>query len=435
MAFDLLQAAGALIAADTVSERGNLTVVPLLRTLAREVGLLAEVLPAGTDPAKSANVLFALDDAHPNTPVLLLLTHTDTVDPGPLEAWTVTPPFTALRDGDRLYGLGSADAKVDLLAKLLAAGRFRDRKLSRGFCLLATYGEEIGLVGAKEFVRSGRLRPRFVVCGEPSELRVIHAHKGYLVARVQLGRPAAPSQASQISEKRHYQGRAAHSSTPALGDNAIEKALHDPGLSALGDSLAVVSIQGGQGANSVPASCELGLGTGAPLPLREARAVVDRWHSLIGALSPDRDDRFDPPAAVSNVGWIQGRAGELGLLLDARLLPGHSPEAIAAAFGEEVHALGGRVTFERQNPAVYTDPRGELCRAARQASESLGLPADPTTKATNTEAAAFAGIAEAIVFGPGTSRGNAHCPNEHTSIAQLTQAIDWYERLIAQICL
>jgi len=389
---------------------------------------------------KNANLLFHIDGKKPRARAvsLLLLTHTDTVDPGPVAAWTVSPPFKARRDGDRLYGLGSADAKVDLLAKLLAAERFRGRTLSHGFCVLGTWGEEVGLLGAKEFVRSGKVQPRFVVCGEPSDLTIIHAHKGYLVARVELGikANAAPtgSPMGSVVESRTYQGRAAHSSTPNLGENAIEKALHDPESFGAGKPLAPVFAHGGQGANSVAATCELGFGEGTSLPLAEARAVIDRWHALIGALSPDRDDRFDPPGAVSNVGFISGEGGRLTLLLDARLLPGHSPEAIAAAFEEEVRALGGRVSFERQNPAVYTDPRGELCRAAQAISAGLGLSTELATKATNTEAAAFAGLAEAIVFGPGTSRGNAHCPNEHTSIAQLLQAIDWYERLIAHFC-
>jgi acetylornithine deacetylase/succinyl-diaminopimelate desuccinylase-like protein len=431
MAFDLLQAAGALIAADTVSDRGNLSAVPLLCSLAGEVGMRAEVIPAAGSP-QNANILFRRDGDASNAAALLLLTHTDTVAPGPLDAWSVTPPFQALIQDDRLYGLGSADAKVDLLAKLLAGSQFHHRSLSRDFAILATYGEEIGLLGAKEFVRSKRLHPRFVVCGEPSELRVIHAHKGYVVARVEIGRLAVGT--PPVVETRRFQGRAAHSSTPSLGDNAIEKALSAVLGSILGTGLSAVTIRGGGGANSVPSACEVGLGEGPALPLREARAVVERWHALVASLTPERDVRFDPPTAVSNLGWIEGAAGHLTLLLDARLLPGHSPENLATAFEREVATIGGRVTFERQNPAVYTDPSGELCQAARAVSSALGLPPDPTTKATNTEAAAFADSAEAIVFGPGVSRGNAHCANEHTSISQLRVAIDWYASLIGRIC-
>ena len=92
------------------------------------------------------------------------------------------------------------------------------------------------------------------------------------------------------------------------------------------------------------------------------------------------------------------------------------------------------MVFARANPAVYPDPAGELCQAAMRASRRLKLDPRLQTKATNTEAAAFAGLAEAIVFGPGPSVGNAHCPNEHTLVPQLFKAIDWYEALIRELC-
>jgi acetylornithine deacetylase/succinyl-diaminopimelate desuccinylase-like protein len=430
MPFDLIRAATDLIAADTVSAKGNLPVVGVVRGLCEQVGLKLEVLPAEVNGVGHANLLASFPTAAPaasEDEALLLVTHTDTVGPGPLEHWTETSPWTAKLAGDRLYGLGSADVKADMAAKLLAAERWRGRTLRRGLFILGTYGEEVGLLGAKEFVRSGRLRPRFVVCGEPSDLTVVHAHKGYMVARVRFGRigPSRPAVRSVA-----FEGRSAHSSTPALGDNAIEKALRVPLEGA-------VAIRGGQGANSVPAGCHVSLGAdprAAQLPLDLVRSAVSRWHALIASLVPERDDRFTPAEAVSNLGSIEGSGEGVELLLDARLLPGQAPDLIAQAFAQEVESLGGSVFFERQNPAVWTDPEGPLCQAARRASSELGLPSSPVTKATNTEAAAFTGTAEAIVFGPGKSTGNAHCPNEHTLVSQLTRAVDWYDRLIGELC-
>src|SRR6266849_518416 len=54
---------------------------------------------------------------------LLLVTHLDTVDPGPPEFWTETGgnPFALTQKGHRLFGLGSADTKLDALCKLFAA--------------------------------------------------------------------------------------------------------------------------------------------------------------------------------------------------------------------------------------------------------------------------------------------------------------------------
>ncbi len=424
MPFDLIRAASALIAAPSSADRGNLAVVPVVSQLAEQIGLTVEVLPGRTPGGRDANMLLGLPGGSEREP-LLLLTHTDTVEPGPPERWTVTAPLQAKVEGDRLYGLGSADVKVDLCAKLLALERYKGKVLRRGVFVLGTYGEEVGLLGAKAFAKSGRLRPRAVVCGEPSELHIVHAHKGYVVARVRLGRegPAvAPLRA------RVFEGKAAHSSTPALGENALEKALADPLAGA-------VSLRGGQGANSVPSSCEVGFTDGpTALPLEAMRKAVVAWHTTIAALTPARDPRFAPAETVSNWGWARAEGGQAELLLDARLLPGHDPDRLTASYAKAVQALGGSVTFERENPAVWTDPAGELVSGARRVSRALGLDDAPQTKATNTEAAAFAGVCDAIVFGPGLSSGNAHCANEFTLLPQVARAVDWYDRLIAELC-
>ncbi len=423
MPFDLLGAARALIAVNTESARGNLGLRAPLTELARQTGLSLQVLEAAGTP--HANYLFERPGTVATEP-LLLLTHTDTVPAGPLDRWTVTSPFAAQVEGDKLYGLGSADVKVDLLCKLLAVERLGPTPLRRSVHVLGTFGEEIGLLGAKHFAKTGPFRPRFVVCGEPSELSIIHAHKGYLVARVRLGeRTATPA----IHRTEIFQGKAAHSSTPHLGDNAIQKALREPLAGA-------VSLHGGHGANAVPAECKVGFAADGRtyLPLAAARTLVARFAALVASRSPTIDAGFDPETTVSNLGLIEARDGELELLLDARLLPGHDPRALAAAFEEEVRALGGEVSFERENPAVYTAPRGPLCQAAVQVATAQKLNPTLQTKATNTEAAAFAGRAEAIVFGAGPSVGNAHCPNEYTRISQLSQAVDFYHQLILKLC-
>ena len=446
MPFDLLAAARDLVAADTVSGRGNLAIVPVVTGLAAQVGLPLEVLPETIAGIRHANLLVRLPGA-PDREPLLLVTHTDTVDAGPTERWTATAPWTLRADGDHLYGLGSADVKLDVAAKLLALERVKGRPLARGVAFLGTFGEEIGLLGAKAFVRSGRLRPRAAVCGEPSDLHIVHAHKGYVVARVTLG---ANRGATAAARAVRFEGKAAHSATPALGVNAVEKALASPLDGA-------VFLRGGQGANSVPAFCEVGFGpeeaegrsigdaetdaggrssaaASSRLPLDAIRRCATRWHALVAALAPPSDPRFSPSEAVSNLGFLDASSTGAEMLLDARLLPGHDPRALARAYEEEVHALGGTVSFERENPAVWTDPGGTLVSAACGVSRTLGLPDAPETKATNTEAAAFAGLCDAIVFGAGHSQGNAHCPNERTSLSQLLRAADWYERLILELC-
>jgi acetylornithine deacetylase/succinyl-diaminopimelate desuccinylase-like protein len=120
MPFDLIRAAGALIAAPSSADRGNLAVVPVVSQLAEQVGLSLEVLPGLTPGGRDANLLVGLPGGSEREP-LLLLTHTDTVEPGPLERWTITAPLTAKVDGDRLYGLGSADVNATRGSRCAAA--------------------------------------------------------------------------------------------------------------------------------------------------------------------------------------------------------------------------------------------------------------------------------------------------------------------------
>ena len=63
-----------------------------------------------------------------------------------------------------------------------------DERFRRRVRLVGTYGEEIGLRGARRLVRSGKTRGfRFALVGEPSELVAIHAHKGYAVYEARAG--------------------------------------------------------------------------------------------------------------------------------------------------------------------------------------------------------------------------------------------------------
>src|SRR2546430_2006892 len=191
---------------------------------------------------------------------VLLVTHLDTVPAGPAERWTETggDPWTLTAREGMLFGLGCADVKLDALCKIEAARRLRGKKLARPFWLLGTCGEEIGLRGARRFAASAafqEIRPRFVLCGEPSELQLITAHKGYAVVRCSVtdSKARVVSSAGPGVERLAFAGKAAHSSTPHLRTNAIRRALTSPRSSAT----PLLSAPGGTSANVVPASCVL----------------------------------------------------------------------------------------------------------------------------------------------------------------------------------
>ena len=77
--------------------------------------------------------------------------------------------------------------------------------------ILLTYDEELGTLGAQEFVRNwpqDRPLPKNALIGEPTSLKAVRMHKGHLSLRITI------------------RGTSAHSGSPHLGVNAIEPAGH-----------------------------------------------------------------------------------------------------------------------------------------------------------------------------------------------------------------
>jgi succinyl-diaminopimelate desuccinylase len=189
---------------------------------------------------------------------LLLNTHLDTVPPGDHAAWTACggDPFRAVLDGDRIYGLGSADTKLDFLCKLKALEAFNGLPFRHGVALVGTFGEEMGLVGARALVDAGFFNFAFALVGEPSNLRPIFAHKGLAVweiaADVTMGNP--PAEESREMMEIVFPGESAHGSTPHLGRNAVLAAIDFLIGSAGRDGApAVFGLSGGAASNVVPA--------------------------------------------------------------------------------------------------------------------------------------------------------------------------------------
>ena len=192
---DLLSLARRIIAIDTRSSVSNIDLVEFLVPLCRRAGLETSIQQETRDGVQQYNLLASRRPIDRDT--LLLATHTDTVPPGDASLWTATDgdPFALTPREGLLYGLGTADVKLDLLCKLLALESLREVDLGDNVALAATYGEETGRYGAKLLVRelqahgSGAV-PRRVLVGEPTGLRPCTAHKGYAEFRTEGSDPA-----------------------------------------------------------------------------------------------------------------------------------------------------------------------------------------------------------------------------------------------------
>lgn len=136
------------------------------------------------------NLLATLD-----APEIVFSTHYDTV-----------PPFFRSRVAQgRIFGRGSCDAKGVLAAQLAAVERLRAEG-ERRVGLLFVVGEERGSEGAR-VANATPNRCRYLIDGEPTDLRLGVATRGVLRLRLCAT------------------GKAAHSALPELGESAIDKLL------------------------------------------------------------------------------------------------------------------------------------------------------------------------------------------------------------------
>lgn len=453
-----LELAARLIAADTVSANGTRQAADLLQPLWEHAGL--RVRRQVVDEVH-VNLLAGPGGEASGAGGVLLVTHLDTVPAG--SGWQ-TDPFELTEKDGFLHGLGVADVKLDALCKAEAARRLQGRPFRKPYWLLGTFGEEVGLRGARHFAQSDLFRevaPAQVLCGEPSELKLIHAHKGYLVVRCTLsdGKARPVSSAGPGVEELHFAGKAAHSSTPELGVNAIRRALQW----AKSSGTPVLSVRGGTSSNVVPASCVLEVPAprdkGEPRPdevkfippraeepnlwraLATASALEELWLDL---LPRGADARFDPPGAVGGLNVIESTGSTVIFQLDARLLPQHDPDAVVANFVQNaqkwVEQLGhgevaARFEATRNAAGMALSEEAPLLQALGKVLRRHGLDGAPRAKPTSTEAGVFARAGcQALVFGPGRSTGNAHTANERVEMAQLEQACDLYEAFLVELC-
>ncbi|MDX6544822.1 MAG: succinyl-diaminopimelate desuccinylase, partial [Gaiellales bacterium] len=199
----------------------------------------------GSDPAPAA------DGSTRPPAVLIWNAHVDVV-PARREQ------FSPWRVDGRLYGRGSYDMKGALAAMLAALADLADaRDTIPGVKvkLLIVPDEESDedstKVKASAFLAGEGHLGEFVVCGEPTNLEIGVQSKGVLVLRIDV------------------EGRAAHGSTPWLGENAVLKAIalyqqilelpFASGRSELYDrpSINIGRIQGGDVVNKVPDHCRM----------------------------------------------------------------------------------------------------------------------------------------------------------------------------------
>ena len=412
-----------MIQINSSTYRSNEELVRFLVPLLTDTGLKVEEQTVVENGISFKN-LIAYSHSLDSADLLALNTHLDTVDPGDFEQWTKTEknPFKATRQRDRIYGLGSADVKLDFLCKIWACRLAKPWK--RPFVLVGTYGEERGLIGIQELFKLKKFKPKYALVGEPSNLELIYAHKGHLIVTVAVPLKETPKD-HPISKK--WKGVSAHSSTPDLGDNALVKGLTDIFKRGYG----ITKLNSGTNFNKIPDSCEAAV----VAEQNETTKIIFKLIQFLEELKHDfkarKDPRFSPSFSCLSLNQAITRENQIEFIFDIRTLPDLNHERLEKKVREGVQKIGAKVIQVTSDASLKGQKNSRFLVQASKALKGCGVKPVLKTKATSTEAAIYQSHgASAIVFGPGISVGNAHRPNEYNSLKQMEVATRFYTQLL-----
>lgn len=178
------------------------------------------------------------------TKTLILNGHLDVVSGKPSQ-------FEPIEKDGKIIGRGSADMKGGCVSMMKALIRLKDEDLQSKVMLQLVPDEETGGKNGSAYLVEKGLTGDFVICTEPTNLKISIQSKGIIVLRIETG------------------GVSAHGSRPWDGVNAITKAIENfsriEKLEILNrgseyyekSSINLAKIKGGDIYNRVPDACHM----------------------------------------------------------------------------------------------------------------------------------------------------------------------------------
>ncbi len=430
---DIIQEALNILKINSVSQTGNIEIVQYVSKLLQAINLPIEIQSTTHRGIPQQNIITRINGK--SSKEILFNTHLDTVSPGDPMKWTMLDgkPFEPKIIENKIYGLGSADTKIDYLCKLKALSKYKNEKFTNPLTFVGTFGEEMGLIGCEYFLNSGYVKPKYTFVGEPTALNLVYAHKGMIVIRIDT--PFHSYNNIQPSKSLEFTGESAHGSTPHLGKSAfIEGITH---LKSLPEDLEIVEISGGSAVNMVPIDLTMKLSSYPTTPNRNKILQIFKiLDNIEQNLKNDLDSDYNPPYSVLNIGTIRIEQEKLVMRMAFRMLPKRDFNPILKEIQQSLSQIQGEAILERDQPAMYTDRNGFLIQTSLKILNEMAIPAQIETKPASTEAALYEKWgAQSVIFGPGIAMGNIHKPNEYNYIDHIEKAVLFYERVIEVFCL
>ncbi len=309
-------------------------------------------------------------------PKIVFDAHIDTVEVGDRKAWMHDPFGAEIADG-KIWGRGSTDDKGSLAAFTVALAALPRDSFAGEVYAVGTVGEELLEGAALESVLDA-LQPDGVVIGEPTDCRLGIGHKGR--CRVIFS----------------AEGKSAHSSSPEVGENAIDK---------------VVEI------------------------IRRVRQIEPVEDPLLGpsVMEPIHISSLPTPS-ISTIPYA------CQVIFDRRMVRGETRENVLEIHRQALEGLdgwsidydelsfdcytGAKITRKDFHPAWAIDPDSQWVQLALDGLKSVGI--DPVTYGTpyctNGSGSAGERGLPTIVFGPGTVHV-AHVTDEYIEVSELVRSV------------
>jgi acetylornithine deacetylase len=367
-----------LVSYDTTSRNSNLDLVNWIRDYLDGFGVESSF--TFDDDGRKANLYATLGPKDRGG--IMLSGHTDVV-PVDGQDWD-SDPFSILHRDGRMYGRGTCDMKSFIAVALAHLPDFAALDLETPIHFAFSYDEEVGCIGVRRLIGQLRAfdgRPEMCIVGEPTDMKVVVAHKG------------------KRSWTCEVTGVAAHSSLAPKAVNAVEYAAEivtflrrrardlqsggpfEEGFDPPHSTVHTGVIRGGTQLNIVPEHCLFQFEI-RYLPFEDHQAFID----------------------------------DVKTFAETELLPEMKSIDAAAAieFREEI-GFPGLTTDEDADVA-------QMCRHLAQANSSAKV-------SFGTEAGLFSesGV-PTVVCGPGSIE-QAHKPNEFITLDQVEKCDRFMDRL------
>ncbi len=440
-----------LISIDTSPGSTTLELVEYLAQLAQEMGLEVEILREIQNGVTQANIIVRAEKFQIGDQEFLLQTHLDTVDPDNFSLWNKNDfnPFAATIEDGKIFGLGAAEIKLDFLCKLNVLKKFQGQKFkAMKPVLIGTFGEETGMQGALKLIRKNKINAKYAVVGETTDLGIVNASKGFAMVEIRIPisedekryKESRQELESVTTETKLFSGKSTHSSTPHLGDNAVEKLFEF--LQKMPENMVLIDADGGTRFNMVPnqAMIELDLTSHVnDLTIVKLNKIYRVLQEVEEDMRKDTDSNFEPTHSTLSMGLIRTTDDMVRIGGSCRILPNITQEqyevwmkkiqSVCESVGAQFQVLDYKRPFRTNENSV-------LIKTAQSILNKMGLDSKCRTLASTNEASLFSRLGiECLCIGAGIREGNVHTPQEHVKIEDLEKISAVYEQLVERFCL